>query len=106
MASERRLGPRKRLALEVMVNQGRLGLQRCQTRDISLEGAFIETNSVSLRKHARIELVLKIPSSGKAKHHRIKAKVRTVEKHGATLIFRNLDEQTYTALVDLLYPDD
>ena len=103
-ANERRLGPRKRLTLEGMINHSRHGLQRCQTRDISLEGAFVQTDAIPLRRYARIDLILKIPANGRAKHYRVRARVSNVEKHGATLIFRNLDEQTYTALVDLLYP--
>ncbi|GMQ90577.1 MAG: hypothetical protein BMS9Abin10_0972 [Gammaproteobacteria bacterium] len=106
MHKERRLGPRRHVALEVMVNVRRLGLQRCHTRDISLEGAFIETDALVLRKNARIELVLKIPANGKRKHHRVRAKVASVDKDGATVIFDKLDESTYTALVDLLYPAD
>lgn len=106
MHDERRLGPRRQLALEVMLNHRRLGLQLCHTRDISLEGLFVETNEFELRMNARVELVLKIPANAKPKHHRVKAKVVKVEKHGATLIFYKLDESTYTALVDLLYPAD
>lgn len=103
MATDRRLGPRKHMVLEVMVKDKKRGLRSCQTRDISLDGAYIETHEVSLRKNAKIDLVLLIPSSGRTEHHHVKAKVANVEKHGATLIFHKLDEPTYSALVDLLY---
>lgn len=104
MATDRRLGPRKQIALEVMVKHKRLGLQSCQTRDISLDGAYVETGDLVLRKNAKVDLVLMIPAKRKAKHHRIQAKVADVQKRGATFIFRKLDERTYSALVDLLYP--
>ena len=41
MPSERRLGPRRQLALDVMLEHSRLGLRRYQTRDVSLDGVFI-----------------------------------------------------------------
>lgn len=104
MATDRRLGPRKQIALEVIVNHRRLGLQRCQTRDISLDGAYIETPEFALRKNAKVDLVLLIPANGKTQHYQVQAKVASVEKRGVTVIFRNLDEPTYSALVDLLYP--
>jgi hypothetical protein len=65
MASERRLGPRKQVTLEVLVSDRHRGAKSCQTRDISLDGAFIETKDLVLKKKAKIELILKIPSSSK-----------------------------------------
>jgi hypothetical protein len=104
MTRERRLGPRKRLALEVMLDHRRLGLQRCHTRDVSLEGVFVESDKLALRRNSVVDLVLKIPVDGKAKHYRIQAKVANIRGRGARFIFRTLDEKTYSALVDLLYP--
>lgn len=106
MTRERRLGPRRRLALEVMLNHHRLGLQRYHTRDVSLEGVSVETDRLALRRRSTVDLVLKIPADGKAKHYRIHAKTANVKRHGARFIFRSLDEQTYAALVDLLYPTE
>jgi hypothetical protein len=106
VASDRRLGPRKQVTLEVLVNDRNHGAKSCQTRDISLDGAFIQTKDVALKKKAKIELVLKIPSNRGPTDHPVKAKVTSVEKHGATVIFGNLQEQTYKALVDLLYPQE
>lgn len=94
------------MTLEVIVNHRKLGEQRCQTRNISLDGAFIETTNLALRKNAKIELVLKIPSNRGPTDHPVHAKVTSVEEHGATVIFGNLDEPTYSALVDLLYPEE
>ncbi len=106
MASDRRLGPRKQVTLEVLVSDRKPGAKSCQTRDISLDGAFIETQDVTLKKKANIELILRIPSNRGPTDHPVQAKVTSVEKHGATVIFRNLEEQTYSALVDLLYPEE
>ena len=106
MASDRRLGPRKQVTLEVLVSDRKQGAKSCQTRDISLDGAFIETRDVTLKKKAKIGLILKIPSNRGPTDHPVQAKVTSVEKHGATIIFGNLEEQTYRALVDLLYPNE
>ncbi len=105
MASDRRLGPRKQITLEVLVSDRKRGAKSCQTRDISLDGAFIETQDVTLKKKAKIDLILKIPSNRGPTDHPVQAKVTSVEKHGATVIFGNLKEQTYSALLDLLYPN-
>ena len=106
MANDRRLGPRKQVTLEVLVSDRKHGAKSCQTRDISLDGAFIETQDVTLKKKAKIDLILKIPSLGGLTDHPVQAKVTNVEKHGATVIFGNLEEQTYSALVDLLYRNE
>jgi hypothetical protein len=106
MASERRLGPRKQVTLEVLVSDRNRGAKSCQTRDISLDGAFIETKDVKLKKKANVDLILKIPGNRGPTDHALKATVTSVEKHGATVIFGNLEEQTYKALVDLLYPEE
>lgn len=104
MATDRRLGPRKHGTLEVMVRDKKRGLQSCLTRDIRLDGAYVETHALALRKNTKVDLILLIPSSGKTEHHHVEAKVANSETHGATLIFRRLDEPAYSALVDLLYP--
>lgn len=103
MPRERRLGPRRRLSLEVMLEHSRLGLRRYQTRDVSLDGVFIETNDIHLRRNALVDLVLKIPADGKMRHYRVQAKLAPMKDRGARFIFHKLDETTYTALVDLLY---
>lgn len=106
MASDRRLGPRKQVTLEILVSDRKHGAKSCQTRDISLDGAFIETKDVVLKKKSKIELILKIPSNRGPTDHAVQGKVMSVEKHGATVIFDKLEEQTYSALVDLLYPSE
>lgn len=108
MPSERRLGPRRQLALDVMVNSSRRGLQRYRSRDISIDGVSLEekADSLGLRRNSIVDLVLRIPESGKLRHHRVQARVAPVRKGGTRLIFRDLDEGTYTALVDLIYRDE
>ena len=106
MANDRRLGPRKQVTLEVLVSDRKHSAKSCQTRDISLDGAFIETRDVVLKKRAKVELILKIPSNRGPTDHAVQAKVTNVEKNGATVIFGKLEEQTYSALVDLLYPNE
>lgn len=103
MPNERRLGPRRQLTLEVMLEHSRLGLRRYQTRDVSLDGVFIEASDIPLRRNTLVDLVLRIPADGKTRHHRVRAKLAPLKNRGARFIFHKLDERTYTALVDLLY---
>lgn len=90
----------------MLVGDPSRGAKSCLTRDLSLDGAFIETRGVALKKNAKIDLILKMPANRGPTDHPVKAKVTSVEKHGATVIFGNLQEQTYKALVDLLYPEE
>ena len=82
MPRERRLGPRRRLSLEVMLEHSRLGLRRYQTRDVSLDGVFIETSDIRLRRNALVDLVLKIPADGKTRYHRVRAKLAPMKNRG------------------------
>jgi hypothetical protein len=43
--ADRRSGPRRFAGVKAMVTHDRLGLTKCKLRDISLDGAFIETGT-------------------------------------------------------------
>ena len=58
--ANRRSGERRFAGVKAMVTHDQLGLTKCKLRDISLDGAFIETGTLVLSKNADVDLVLKI----------------------------------------------
>lgn len=91
------------MGVEAMIAHGGRGLAKCRLRDISLEGAFIETAVLRLSKNADVDLVLKIRSGRRTKHCRVPARVARVTEDGAALVFGKLEEQVYRTLIDIVY---
>lgn len=85
-----------------MVTHDRLGLTKCRLREISLDGALIQTKNFVLAKGANIDLVLKIRSEEKRTHCRLPAKVIRVNKDGTAIVFNNLDDEAYHILFDIV----
>lgn len=103
MSANRRTGPRRLADVKAMVTHERLGLTKCKLRDISLEGAFIETDGFVLSKNTKVDLVVRIRSGEKRKHCRLPARVVRVTESGAALAFDDLDEPIYRTLFDIVY---
>ncbi len=100
---DRRLGLRRMAGVTVFVDDG-IQLRKCRLRDISLDGAFIETKTFALAKGTDMEVVLKIRRGGKPTHCRLPAKVVRAERGGAAVVFGELDEQTYNILLEIVRP--
>jgi hypothetical protein len=102
-AADRREGPRRFAGVKVMITHHRLGLTKCKLRDIGIDGAFVETGGLALRKGNNVDLVLKVRTAGKTRHYRIHTKVERVTPEGVALVFGELDENLYKALLDIVY---
>lgn len=103
MNSERRDTPRIPIALEAMLRIDRHFL-RFRTRDISLDGVFIETGPIRFPRRRSVELALKIPAGGRpARLHRFSARLARVTPHGAGLVFDEVGSEAYAALMDLVF---
>jgi hypothetical protein len=88
-----------------MLTHEGLELTKCRLRDISSDGAFIETKNFALAKDTNVDVVLRFRREGKLTHCRLSAKVVRVEADGAALTFGDLGEKTYTLLLEIVYPD-
>lgn len=99
-SANRRLSPRRATDVKVYAHDG-LELKKCRLRDISLNGAFVETKAT---EEADLELVLKIRRRGKRTHCRLPATVIRAEEDGAALMFRHLDELVYNTLLNIVRP--
>jgi len=103
MKSERRDTPRIPITLETIVNYNNQNFQHSTTRDISLDGAFVESKTGHLPKKGMMELAIKMPVEGAPKYQRFHAQVVRLTNNGAGLIFDRVDTDSYAALLDLVF---
>ncbi|MFQ6024435.1 MAG: PilZ domain-containing protein [Acidiferrobacterales bacterium] len=103
LPANRRLAQRRVTDVKVFASDGS-EIKKCRLRDISLDGAFIETKNVALTKGAKLDLVLRISRKGKTTACPLPAKVVRAEKGGAALMFGNLNEHVYKILLDIVNP--
>lgn len=103
MRNERRDTPRIPITLETIVNYNNRNYQHSTTRDISLDGAFVESKSEKLPKKRTMELAIKLPSDGLLRYHRFHAQVVRVTRNGAGIVFDRVDTDSYAALLDLVF---
>ncbi len=101
LSANRRLGPRRVTDVMVFVSHGS-EKRKCRLRDISLAGAFIETENLALAKGTKLDLVLRTLREEKTTACRLSAEVLRVEKDGAALMFGDLDQHVYDILVDIV----
>lgn len=104
LSVERRLDPRRVTDVKVFAHDG-VELRKCRLRDISVNGAFIETKDFPLAKNADVELVLRIRREGRLTHCRLPAKVLRVTLEGAALVFVELDEMLAKIVFDIVNVD-
>ncbi len=103
LPGDRRLGSRRAAGVKVLAYDG-VEMKKCRLRDISLDGAFLETKNFALTKGTNLEVVLKIRSGGKATHCRLPAMVIRAERGGAAVMFAHLDEQADNTLLEIVKP--
>ncbi len=103
LSANRRLAQRRVTDVKVFASDGR-EIKKCRLRDISLDGAFLETKNLALTKGAKLDLVLRILREGKTVACPLPAKVVRAEKGGAALMFGSLDEHLYNVLLDIVNP--
>lgn len=102
MKTERRDTPRIPITLEAIVNDSAQNYHHSVTRDISLDGAFVETQN-KFPKKGSVELAIQLPTEGKNKFHRFHAQVVRTTSGGAGVLFDKVDTDAYAALLDLVF---
>ena len=103
LPANRRLSSRRTAGVKVLAYDGG-EIKKCRLRDISLDGAFLETKNFALAKGTHMELVLKIRRGRKATHCRLPAMVIRAERGGAAVMFAHLDEQADNTLLEIVKP--
>lgn len=104
--ANRRLGPRRVTDVEVSVAREGGEIKKCRLRDISIDGAFIETKKFKLTEGAKLDLVLRVLRKERTEACPVPAEVIRVVKNGAALIFGRVDQRLYNILADIVSRTD
>ena len=105
-SDNRRIGPRRVTDVEVFVTSEGNEIRRCRLRDISIDGAFIETTNFTLIEGTKLDLVLRILRKETTEACPVPAEVIRVVKDGAALIFGRVDQRLYNTLADIVSGTD
>ncbi len=103
MKSERRDTPRIPITLDTILNYSNNEYQHSITRDISLDGAFIDTKGSGPPSKGLLELAIKLPTNGMPKYHRFHGEIVRTTGNGAALLFDRVETDSYAALLDLVF---
>jgi len=79
-------------------------IKKCRLRDISVDGAFLETKNLALAEGTKLDLVLRIRREGKTVACPLPAKVVRVEEDGAALMFGDVNEELCNILLEIVKP--
>jgi hypothetical protein len=99
MKNERRGNQRVAASLDVAVYYNSLVLFDCRTRDISLDGAFVDTQGQSLPQNAKVDLRFDVQVDGGSQQHRLEAEVMHSEDDGVGVKFHYPDFSTFAGVV-------
>lgn len=103
MNAERRDTPRVPIALDTIVNFNSRNYRHSTTRNISLDGVFIESKNGGLPRKGTVDLAIKLPAEGTNKYHRFHAQIIRSTRYGAGLLFDRVDTDAYAALLDFVF---
>ena len=96
---------RKDIQLDVVVHHDDAGVIKCKTRDISLEGMFIETTSPLLPVDDPVYLDFILQNDNSNKLHHIRAKIVRTTDTGMGVMFREFNPRISHFLRDVQYND-
>lgn len=91
------------IALDAMVKMGDRPFQMFRTRDVSLDGTFVETGPHRVVSKDRIQVALKIPLGGAPQIYRFDARVTRVAPQGIGMVFDHVNTESYAALLDFVF---
>src|SRR5690349_6214458 len=99
--TERRDTPRVTVALDAMVKHAQRPYQLFRTRDLSLDGAFVEVGPHRLTVKDELDIALKIPVNGASQIYRFHAQVARIAPLGVGMVFDHVNTESYAALMEL-----
>lgn len=102
MDHDRRWNTRYPLSLEVAVYYAGIGMVNCTTKDISFDGAYLDTGRISLAPDTRIEVVFATDMLQDNSPYRVNANVTRVDDIGAAVSFNNIEVDAYRFLQQIM----
>jgi hypothetical protein len=103
MNTERRDTPRIPAALETIINFNSTDYRPARTRDISLDGVFIEGSQHTVNERDHVDIAIRLPASGQSRFHRFQAKVIRTNRQGAGFVFDEVETDSYAALLEYVF---
>ena len=98
MSIEHRWSERKPIAIEVCIHHPSTGEVAARTRDISLEGMFVETDSTDLPVNTELEVSFAALGENGPEQHRVSAYVVHRNEAGVGLMLCHVEYSNFHAL--------
>jgi len=98
MDAEHRWSSRKEIHLDVNLYYPPIGMINGRTRNISLEGMFIDLAGVRIPAQARLEVAFTAELHGKCTEHRLPAYVVHAGQNGVGLMLQHVGYREFDAL--------
>lgn len=98
MAIEHRWSSRKNINIDVSLYYPPLGMISGKTRNISLEGMFVDLEGVNIPPQARLEICFTAETRGSASEHRLPAYVVHGSDQGIGLMLQHVGYREFDAL--------
>ncbi len=103
MTMEHRWSERKPIEIEVSLYYAPIGTVKGTTRDVSLEGMYVQANEIELPLHAELEVsFVTRTSNGEHAHHMPAYVVHGNGNGGIGLMLRHVDYSDFYALRHML----
>jgi len=104
-ATNRRDNPRINVTRPVVINHTQKGVEAGWIRDVSLDGAFVQSDWKDLPTFTAVDIsvTLSTGEERKVKEYHLPATVARSTDEGLGVKFGHLDMESYSALLDLLY---
>lgn len=98
MAVEHRWSTRKQLAMDVSLYYPPIGMINGRTRDVSLEGMFVELRGVHIPAQSRLEVSFTAGTEDRQTEHRLPAYVVHEREGGVGLMLQHVGYREFDAL--------
>lgn len=101
MNRERRVNNRVASNLDVSLYYNSLVLLSCRARDISPDGAFVDTGGQSLPQNATVDVRFDARVEGQNTQHRLQAEIMHIGDEGVGLRFMHSDYSAFVTVVNI-----
>ena len=98
MRLEHRWSSRKEISLDVNLYYPPVGMINGTTRNISLEGMFVDTHGIDIPRQARLEVAFRTQHGNREKVHRLPAYVVHGSEGGVGLMLQHVCYHEFDAL--------
>lgn len=98
MGVEHRWSSRKEISLNVNLYYPPIGMINGRTRNVSLEGMFIDLEGVRIPAQARLEVAFTAELHGRCTEHRLPAYVVHAGENGVGLMLQHVGYREFDAL--------